>query len=124
MHRGRSVSLAFLMQGWGQITNQLVLILLLLAFSGPEPPYGAFAAQWVFRLQFGFIAVSTLYLRYYKMQYPEDNVLRDSKERLNISGREVAQAVAGTACSTRPGRGSATTSSSTATRSSRASSSA
>lgn len=92
MHRGRSVSLAFLMQGWGQIFNQLVLILLLLAFSGPEPPYGAFAAQWVFRLQFGFIAVSTLYLaylRYYKMQYPEDNMLRDSKERLNISGYDV-----------------------------------
>jgi MFS family permease len=60
MHRGRTVCLAFLMQGWGQIFNQLVLILLLLAFSGPDPPYGAFAAQWVFRLQFAFVPLPRL----------------------------------------------------------------
>jgi MFS family permease len=92
MHRGRSVSLTFLMQGWGQFANQLVLILLLLAFSGPEPPYSAFAAQWVFRLQFGFIAVSTLflaYLRYYRMEYPADRMLRDNKKRLNTSGYDI-----------------------------------
>lgn len=45
-HRGRSVLLAFLMQGWGQLINQAVLIILLLIFhGGANPPYGTAAAQ-------------------------------------------------------------------------------
>jgi MFS family permease len=88
-HRGRKVSLAFLMQGWGQFANQVVLILLLLIFHGSgDPPYGTTSTQWVFRVQFGIIAFITLflaYLRFYKMKY-QDNVLRDSKKRLNTSG--------------------------------------
>lgn len=32
LHRGRKVTLAFLMQGWGQFFNQIILILLLLIF--------------------------------------------------------------------------------------------
>jgi hypothetical protein len=32
LHRGRKVTMAFLMQGWGQFFNQIILILLLLIF--------------------------------------------------------------------------------------------
>ena len=32
LHRGRKVTSAFLMQGWGQFFNQAILILLLLVF--------------------------------------------------------------------------------------------
>jgi hypothetical protein len=95
MHRGLTVCLAFLMQGWGQIFNQLVLILLLLAFSGPNPPYGGFAAQWVFRLQFAFVMIATLflaYVRYYHVQYPEDDISRARKKmkeaEASVAGNE------------------------------------
>jgi len=91
-HRGRTVSLAFLMQGWGQFANQVVLILLLLIFhSGGDPPYGTTSTQWTFRVQFGIIAGVTLYLayyRFYKMKY-QDQALRDSKKRLNTSGYDI-----------------------------------
>src|ERR1700752_5109269 len=32
LHRGRKVTSAFLMQGWGQFFNQVILIILLLCF--------------------------------------------------------------------------------------------
>ena len=41
LHRGRNVVLSFLMQGWGQIINQIVLLILLTIFTRgkTEPPY-------------------------------------------------------------------------------------
>jgi MFS family permease len=41
LHRGRKVTSAFLMQGWGQFANQVVLIVLLLIFhhGSGSPPY-------------------------------------------------------------------------------------
>src|SRR2546423_9070527 len=38
LHRGRNVLLAFLMQGWGQLINQAVLIILLLIFHAGGNP--------------------------------------------------------------------------------------
>ncbi|KAK9371471.1 uncharacterized protein V1513DRAFT_428524 [Lipomyces chichibuensis] len=45
LHRGRKVLLAFLMQGWGQFFNQVLLILLLLIFhhGSGNPPYSELA---------------------------------------------------------------------------------
>jgi hypothetical protein len=41
LHRGRKVTMAFLMQGWGQFFNQAILIVLLLVFHHGQgsPPY-------------------------------------------------------------------------------------
>ena len=38
LHRGRNMVLAFLMQGWGQLFNQGILIILLLIFNGGANP--------------------------------------------------------------------------------------
>ena len=38
LHRGRNLCLAFLMQGWGQLFNQGILIILLLIFNGGANP--------------------------------------------------------------------------------------
>lgn len=49
--------------GWGQLLNQGILIILLLIFNGGgNPPYGTVAAQWTFRVSFGFMAFMTLWL--------------------------------------------------------------
>ena len=92
MHRGRKVALAFLMQGWGQLANQVVLIVFLLIFHGSlKGPYSETSTQWTFRLQFAIIAVLTLYLayiRYYRMKY-QDTALQRAKKRLNTSGYDV-----------------------------------
>lgn len=89
MHRGRNVLLAFLMQGWGQFFNQVILILLLLVFHNSlKPPFSSTSIQWTFRLSFAIIAVLTLFLvyyRYYKISYSEQS-LREAKQRLNTSG--------------------------------------
>lgn len=89
LHRGRNVQLAFLMQGWGQLYNQVVLILLLLAFhSQATPPYKVTSAQWTYRVSFAFILPFTLYIvyyRYYKVKYA-DTALVQSKKRLHTSG--------------------------------------
>ena len=89
LHRGRNVLMAFLMQGWGQFFNQVILILLLLVFHNSlRPPFSATSVQWTFRVSFAFIAVLTLFLvyyRYYKISYTEQS-LRDAKARLNTSG--------------------------------------
>ena len=63
LHRGRTTLLAVLMQGWGQLVNQVVLILALLIFhSGGSPPYGEVATQYTFRISFAFIAIFLLFL--------------------------------------------------------------
>ncbi|KAN0063761.1 hypothetical protein ACQY0O_003811 [Thecaphora frezii] len=92
MHRGRRVQLAFLMQGWGQLANQVVLILGLLIFHGSlNPTYSKTSVQWTFRVQFGIIAFATLYLayiRYYRMKY-SDTALQNAKKRLHTSGYDI-----------------------------------
>ncbi|KZF23675.1 pi-transporter A-1 [Xylona heveae TC161] len=68
LHRGRAVTSAFLMQGWGQFFNQVILILSLLIFhhGSGNAPYSAVAAQWTFRISFAIPAVGTLWLVYYR----------------------------------------------------------
>ncbi|CAO1628156.1 unnamed protein product [Jaminaea pallidilutea] len=92
MHRGRKVALAFLMQGWGQLANQVVLILaLLVTHNTLNPPFNVVSAQWTFRIQFGIIILPTLYLaylRYYKLTYT-DHALNDAKKRSNTSGYDL-----------------------------------
>ena len=68
LHRGRKVTSAFLMQGWGQWWNQVLLILLLLIFhhGSGNPPYSEVAAQWTYRVSFAIPAVGTLWLLYYR----------------------------------------------------------
>jgi hypothetical protein len=93
LHRGRNVQLAFLMQGWGQLFNQAVLIILLLAFhSQGGPPYKETSTQWTYRVSFAIILPFTLYLayyRFYKVRYADD-ALRRAKRRSNTSGYDAA----------------------------------
>ncbi len=69
LHRGRKVTSAFLMQGWGQFFNQAILILLLLIFhhGSGNPPYSKLAVQWTYRVSFAIPAVGTLWLVYYRI---------------------------------------------------------
>lgn len=89
LHRGRNVQLSFLMQGWGQLFNQGILIVLLLAIhSQGGPPYKITSTQWTYRLSFAAILPFTLYLayyRFYRINYA-DAALARSKRRLNTSG--------------------------------------
>jgi MFS family permease len=63
MHRGRKVQLAFLMQGWGQLFNQVALVILLLAFHHRGgPPYDAWSTQWTVRLSYVVIVPFTVYV--------------------------------------------------------------
>lgn len=68
LHRGRKVTSAFLMQGWGQFFNQVLLILLLLVFhhGSGNNPYSKVSAQWTYRVSFAIPAVGTLWLCYYR----------------------------------------------------------
>src|SRR5579862_578493 len=76
LHRGRNVLLAFLMQGWGQLANQVVLLVCLLAFhGGGSPPYGEVSAQWTFRVSFAVVGVVVLWMIYhriYKLKYADE----------------------------------------------------
>ena len=69
LHRGRKVTSAFLMQGWGQFANQVLLILLLLIFhhGSGNPPYSAVSQQWTYRVSFAIPAVGTAWLIYYRV---------------------------------------------------------
>ena len=68
LHRGRKVTSAFLMQGWGQFFNQVILILLIIVFNSGNggPPYSQSAVQWTYRVSFAIPAVGTLWLAYYR----------------------------------------------------------
>ncbi|KAF2013238.1 putative MFS phosphate transporter [Aaosphaeria arxii CBS 175.79] len=90
LHRGRKVTSAFLMQGWGQFINQVLLIVLLLIFhhGSGNPPYSKVAAQWTYRISFAVPAVGTLwlvYFRYYKMQSASKQLMI-SKKQSKVTG--------------------------------------
>lgn len=89
LHRGRKVTSAFLMQGWGQLLNQGILIILLLCFhSGGNPPYAIVSTQWTYRVSFGIPAVLTLWLIYYRAYHmpAASKQLNASKKKSSVTG--------------------------------------
>lgn len=93
LHRGRKVTMAFLMQGWGQFFNQVVLIVLLFIFNRgyAAEPYSETTGHWVFRLSFALPALGTLWLVYYrtwKMKSASAH-LEKAKKKANVTGYDV-----------------------------------
>jgi len=90
LHRGRKVTSAFLMQGWGQFLNQGILILLLLIFHGGNgnPPYSRVSVQWTYRISFAIPAVGTLWLIYYRTykMRSASKQLRAAKKKASVTG--------------------------------------
>ncbi|EGE82558.1 MFS phosphate transporter [Blastomyces dermatitidis ATCC 18188] len=97
LHRGRKVTSAFLMQGWGQFFNQVLLIILLLCFhhGSGNPPYSTVAAQWTYRVSFAIPAVGTLWLvyyRYFKMKAASKQ-LSIAKAKAKVTGYDTQSLV-------------------------------
>ena len=93
LHRGRKVTMAFLMQGWGQFFNQIILILGLLIFhhGTGNPPYSELSAQYTYRVSFAIPAVGTLWLvyyRWYKMPLASAQ-LAAAKKKHQVTGYDV-----------------------------------
>ncbi|KAI9838596.1 MAG: hypothetical protein M1819_004910 [Sarea resinae] len=90
LHRGRKVTQAFLMQGWGQFFNQVILILSLLIFhhGSGNPKYSAVSTQWTYRVSFAIPAVGTLWLVYYRAYKMKSasKQLAKAKAREHITG--------------------------------------
>jgi len=90
LHRGRKVTSAFLMQGWGQFLNQGLLIILLLIFhhGSGSAPYSTVAAQWTYRVSFAIPAVGTLWLVYYRTykMRSASKQLDMAKEKAKVTG--------------------------------------
>jgi MFS family permease len=92
LHRGRSVALAFLMQGWGQLANQVALIVIMLIFNHSiNPSYGEVATQATFRITFAIAALCLLYflyLRTYKLK-GVDQHLKASRQKGSVTGYDI-----------------------------------
>ncbi|KPI36112.1 putative inorganic phosphate transporter C8E4.01c [Cyphellophora attinorum] len=90
LHRGRKVTSAFLMQGWGQFFNQVLLILLLLIFhhGSGNAPYSKLAVQWTYRVSFAIPAVGTLWLVYYRVYKMKSasKQLQAAKKKSSVTG--------------------------------------
>ena len=90
LHRGRKVTSAFLMQGWGQWFNQVILILLIIIFNSGtgDAPYSQSAVQWTYRVTFAIPAVGTLWLAYYRTYKMKaaSKQLESAKKNTNVTG--------------------------------------
>jgi hypothetical protein len=93
LHRGRKVTSAFLMQGWGQLLNQGLLIILLFCFhhGSGNPPYSEVATQWIYRVSFAIPAVGTLWLTYYRGYHVKaaSRQLHAIKKKASVTGYDV-----------------------------------
>lgn len=93
LHRGRKVTSAFLMQGWGQFLNQIVLIIALLIFNSSHgnPPYSQNAIQWTYRVSFAIPAAGTLWLVYYRTfkMRSASKQLEIAKKNSSVTGYDV-----------------------------------
>ncbi|GAA6043351.1 hypothetical protein JCM8097_008044 [Rhodosporidiobolus ruineniae] len=74
MHRGRNVVGAFLMQGWGQVFNQSVLLICLMIFGSGQikTAYSTGTAQATFRVQFGLAVLVHIWLLYHRLYKVKD----------------------------------------------------
>lgn len=89
LHRGRTVVGAFTMQGWGQMANQLILILLLLIFNGGHSTgFTPKTTQWVYRVSFAIPAAGTLWLVYYRTYHMRaaSKQLEAQKKKASVTG--------------------------------------
>jgi len=91
LHRGRKVTSAFLMQGWGQFFNQVILIISLLIFhhGSGNAPYSKVAVQYTYRVSFAIPAVGTLWLVYwrtFKIKHGANKQLRAVKAKQSVTG--------------------------------------
>jgi MFS family permease len=90
LHRGRKVTSAFLMQGWGQLANQTLLIILLLCFhhGSGNPPYSEKSVQWTYRVSFALPALGTLWLVYYRTfkMKAASKQLQLAKKKASVTG--------------------------------------
>lgn len=93
LHRGRKVTSAFLMQGWGQFFNQVLLIILLLCFhhGSGNNPYSSVATQWTYRVSFAIPAVGTLWLVYHRCYHMKSasKQLASAKKKASVTGYDV-----------------------------------
>ncbi|GLI78549.1 hypothetical protein PoHVEF18_006867 [Penicillium ochrochloron] len=93
LHRGRKVTSAFLMQGWGQFFNQVLLIILLLCFhhGSGNNPYSTVSVQWTYRISFAIPAVGTLWLVYYRAYHMKaaSKQLVAAKKKASVTGYDV-----------------------------------
>lgn len=79
------------MQGWGQLFNQGILIILLVIFHGSgNPPYSRTSAQYTYRISFVFILLVTLWLLYYRVYRSSresvDGVIKKAKRDGSVTG--------------------------------------
>lgn len=90
LHRGRKVTSAFLMQGWGQLANQVILILLLIItnYGTGDAPYNTVAVQATYRVSFAIPALGTLWLVYYRTfkMRSASKQLSVAKKKHNVTG--------------------------------------
>lgn len=92
LHRGRKVTSAFLMQGWGQFFNQVILIIVLqISNKSGNPPYSLLSAQITFRTSFAVTAIGTLWLIYYRIyKMPlASKQLNIAKKRAKVTGYDI-----------------------------------
>ncbi|EWC48011.1 hypothetical protein DRE_02590 [Drechslerella stenobrocha 248] len=91
LHRGRSVTSAFLMQGWGQFFNVVVLMIVLYIANGAwNPPYSEKAVQIAFRVSFAIPAIGTAILVWHRMGLKGTNKeLKSQKKKSNITGYDL-----------------------------------
>ncbi|KAK3067268.1 hypothetical protein LTS18_001221, partial [Coniosporium uncinatum] len=90
LHRGRKVTSAFLMQGWGQFINQIILIIMLVITTGgnTDPPYTKKDAQWTYRVSFFIPAIGTgalVWYRAFRMKSADKQVAA-AKKKQNVTG--------------------------------------
>lgn len=93
LHRGRKVTSAFLMQGWGQFLNQIILIILLLIFHHGKggPKYSRTSVQWTYRISFLIPAIGTLWLVYYRIykMRSASKQLQAAKKKQSVTGYDI-----------------------------------
>ncbi|BGP34388.1 hypothetical protein JCM10296v2_006208 [Rhodotorula toruloides] len=88
LHRGRNVVGSFLMQGWGQVFNQCILLICLMIFNSGKtnPPFSPSTAQATYRVQFGLGILLHLWLFYHRLYkvHDADSLLTTSKRKHNV----------------------------------------
>lgn len=93
LHRGRNVVGAFLMQGWGQVFNQCILLISLMIFHSGDttPPFSPRSAQATYRVQFGLAVIVHLWLFYHRLYKVNDadTQIQAAKRKQNTSGYDI-----------------------------------
>lgn len=69
------------MQGWGNLVNTMILVILMAAFGQYDKPYNKTSLEWVWRLSYGLGLVPLVFMTIWRIWFLKESAVWKGKQQ-------------------------------------------